>query len=207
MRISALFVALLTVCVISCGAAESADVYAALEHRLQKVKSLEIQYRIESGPAESAVQGHMVWVKPDHFYHDTPEWTLSQNGAEQWRHLKTQNTLIRETVTENNELSPQSVLFNLKRDFRPATMDVRDDGRRILRLEALNKNLAGSATLEFPADKSIPEVIEFVQPDGSTLRYNITEWRENIKPDMTLFEAPEVPSENVIDFRGAGTGR
>jgi outer membrane lipoprotein-sorting protein len=207
MKISVLGLALLTAAVMSCAASESADVYSALEHRLQTLKSLEIRYQIESGPAESTVEGRMVWVKPDHFFHDTPEWALAQNGGEQWRHLKAQNTLIRETVGDESELSPQHVLFNLKREFRPASMDVRDDGRRVLHLEALNKNLAGSATLIFPPDKSVPEVIEFVQPDGTTLRYQIVSWKENIKPDMTLFDAPAVPSENVIDFRGAGTGR
>jgi hypothetical protein len=192
----------------NCFAATASDkLFPALEQRLHSLKSLEIQYQAEGQTGDNVIQGEMVWVRPDRFYHDTPEWTLVELEGEQWRWLKSQNTLIRENIQDKNDYSPQHVLFNLKKNFRLKSLDILDDGRRILTLESLDSNLPGSAALEFPDGADVPDVLQFTQADGGSIRYRISNWIENSKPDQSLFNPPTVPPENVIDFRGAGTGR
>ncbi len=180
--------------------------YASLEQRLQALKSLEIQYRAVGLAGDDAVEGRMIWIKPDRFYHDTPEWTVCQTGEEQWRYLKGQQTLIREAANEQSEFSPQNVLFDLKKSFRAASVEQGADGRRVLKLESLKPDVPGGVTVEFPANGNVPDALVFSQPDGSNVRYTINRWDENVKPDPVLFAPPDVPPENLIDFRGAGKG-
>ena len=183
--------------------------YATLEQRLQALKSLEIQYEAETAAVEGQlITGRMVWIRPDRFFHDTPEWSLCETGREQWRHLKEQNTLIREDVRDNqSEWLPEEVLFNLRETFRASGMTDSEDGRRVLRLEPVDATIGGEASLEFPTNKPIPDALQFTSPDGTQLRYRIISWRENIGVDTLLFSPPDVPVENIIDFRGAGQNR
>ncbi len=187
---------------------DAAQLYSALERRLQALKSLEIQYQATAdGGGDDIVSGRMVWLKPDRFLHDTPEWTFCEVGDEQWRLLKGQQTLIRERVTEKDDFQPETILFNMSRSLKPKSLTVGAAGERILRLESGNPQAPGYAVLEFPAREDVPSLLEFLQADGTTLRYQITRWDENVQPDPTLFTPPNVPPENVIDFHGAGTGR
>jgi outer membrane lipoprotein-sorting protein len=199
---------ILLLCATSFAATKPDKLFPALEQRLHSLKSLEIQYRAEGGESgDEVIQGRMIWVRPDRFYHDTPEWTLVEIDGEQWRLLKEQGTLIREIVQDKNDYSPQHVLFNLRKSFRLKSLDLHDDGRRILTLESLDSNIPGSASLEFPEQSDVPDVLQFTQADGSYIRYQISGWNENITPDPELFNAPTVAPENVIDFRDAGTDR
>jgi outer membrane lipoprotein-sorting protein len=197
---------LLTFSVLS--AAESADqLYANLERRLQSLKSLEIRYEaVQSGSSE-ITEGHLIWVRPDLFYHDTPEWTLCETKGEQWRLLKQQQTLIREKSPSDGEWLGEQVLFNLQRRFQAASFEILPDARRALHLKSTDAAQPGNAELEFPADKNVPDVLRFEEADGSQIQYRMTEWRENVAADASLFEPPVVPPANVIDFRQAGEGR
>jgi outer membrane lipoprotein-sorting protein len=207
MKLNALILSLLAPICVAFAAADPGPLYVSLEQRLQALKSLEIQYQAAGSAGDNVVEGRMIWIKPDRFYHDTPEWTVCQTGDEQWRYLKKQNTLIREAASEQSEYSPQNVLFNLEKNFRATGLDEAPDGHRILKLETLKKDEPGGISIEFPRHKSIPDALTFVQPDGSTVRYVVTRWDENVKPDPSLFAPPAVPAENLIDFRAAGKGK
>ena len=189
-------------------AAESADqLYANLEHRLQSVKSLEIRYQaVQSGLAD-VTAGRMIWIRPDRFYHDTPEWTLCETKGEQWRLLKQQQTLIREKSPADGEWLGEQVLFNLQRRFRAVSLDVLPDKRRALHLQSTDAAQPGVADVEFAAGESVPDVLRFAEADGRQMEYRITEWTENGTADPSLFETPIVPPENIIDFRQASEGR
>ena len=181
---------------------------AALERRLQSLKSLEILYEADDPlNGGEAVRGRMIWVMPDRFYHDTPEWTLCERGGEQWRLLKEQRTLILERAAEESEWSCETVLFHISRDFRAVALDTLDDGRRVLALEATGGVAGGWARLEFAPREDRPDRLEFQPEDGNVTRYRILDWRENTAPDTAIFAPPQVPPENVIDFRAAGAGR
>jgi outer membrane lipoprotein-sorting protein len=179
--------------------------YGNLERRLQSLKSLEIRYEADGASlGNSVVSGRMVWVKPDRYLHDTPEWTLCQTDGEEWRLLKTQNTLIREKAGDKDQWGPESVLFHLNESFRLSSLDVAPDGRRSLTLESKDPQAPGDVTVEFPANTDVPDQLDFHQADGSLVRYQIRRWDENVRPDPSLFDPPEVPSQNIIDFRNAG---
>jgi outer membrane lipoprotein-sorting protein len=189
-------------------APDATQLFGELERRLQALKSLEIQYQATTDEGgNDTVAGRMVWMKPDRFLHDTPEWTLCETGNEQWRLLKGQQTLIRENVAEKDDFQPETILFNMSRSLKPKSLTVGGAGERVLRMESSNPQAPGYAVLEFPAHDDIPSMLEFQQADGTPLRYQITRWNENVQPDPSLFTPPSVPPENVIDFRGAGTGR
>lgn len=195
---------------VTAGWAQPAEsLYAALERRLQALKSLEIRYEAEAAEVEGQlITGRMLWVKPDRFLHETPEWTLCETGDEQWRYLKEQNTLIREDIRDDqSEWLPEEVLFNLRKNFRVNGTDASENGHRILRLVPTDAAIGGEASLEFPADQPTPDGLRFTSPDGTQLRYRLSSWRENIAVDTTLFSPPAVPIENTIDFRGAGQSR
>jgi len=148
----------------------------------------------------------MVWVRPNTFYHDAPEWTLCETGHEQWRFLKTQNTLIREAAKQDERWTPESVLFDLGKSFRAQSADVLGDGTRTLRLQSSDANIPGEVTLEFPPEEKVPNLIRFQLADGTVTEYRITDWKENIAVDPDLFTPPDVPAENIIDFRAATEG-
>jgi hypothetical protein len=189
-------------------AAESADqLYANLEHRLQSLKSLEIRYEAVQSGASEVAEGHLIWVRPDLFYHDTPEWTMCETNGEQWRFLKQQQTLIREKSPSDGEWMGEQVLFNLQRRYQAISLAVLPDARRTLRLKSTDAALPGGAELEFPADKNVPDVLRFEEADGRWMQYRMTVWRENVAADANLFEPPVVPPANVIDFRQASEGR
>jgi outer membrane lipoprotein-sorting protein len=209
MRISILPLLTLALLTLPAVAAQNAaELYSALEQRLQSLKSLEIQYQATTGdPQDESVSGRMIWIRPDRFYHDTPEWTLCQTGKEQWRLLKQQQTLIREDVTDPGELQPESVLFSLSGNLQPKLLTTDAAGSRELRLESKDPRVPGYAVLTFPAREDIPSELEFTQTDGDRVRYRITRWDENVKPAESIFSPPDVPAANVIDFRGAGLSR
>jgi hypothetical protein len=187
----------------------SADkLYGNLEQRLQSLISLEIRYQAEGGAlADSVLSGRMIWVKPDRFYHETPEWILCQTDSEDWRYLKTQKTLIRENARAQSEWGPETVLFHLGKNFRLGAMDVDVDGRRTLTLNSTDSEMPGDVILEFPPKGDTPDELDFHEPDGSLIHYRLTRWIENVQPDNAFFNPPPVPPANVIDFRGAGGSR
>lgn len=202
----ALFLAALTLPAVA--APDAAQLFSALERRLQALQSLEIQYQATADEAgDQTVAGRMIWIKPDRFLHETPEWTLCEIGSEQWRLLKSQQTLIREAVADKSDFQPETILFSMSRSLKPKSLTIGAAGERVLRMESSNPQVPGYAVLEFPAHEDIPSMLEFLQADGTPLRYQITRWDENVQPDPSLFTPPTVPPENVIDFRGAGTGR
>jgi outer membrane lipoprotein-sorting protein len=207
MKHNVLILGLLLLGLRATAATDPQPLYASLERRLQALKSLEIQYQAEGSAGGNVVQGRMIWIKPDRYYHDTPEWTVCQNGAEQWRYLKDQETLILEAAAAQSEFSPQNVLFDLKKNFHAVSLDESGEGRRVLKLESEKPDVAGGVSIEFPARANVPDAMAFSQPDGSVVRYNVTQWEENVKPDPALFTPPGVPPENIIDFRGAGKGK
>lgn len=179
-----------------------------LEQHLQSLKSLEISYEADGpGAGDESINGRIVWAKPDRFLHDTPDWTVCETGAEQWRFLKQQNTLIRERASEESEWRPEDVLFHSSSRFRPDTLEVQDDGTRVVTLHSEQASAPGVGILEFPADRIQPGVLTIRPPDGGDIRYVIRDWVENEEPDASLFEAPEVPPENLIDFRAAGNSK
>jgi hypothetical protein len=208
MKSSALAVLLLAACPLF-AATPADELYSALERRLHTLQSLEIRYEAEGEAVEGGeLAGRLLWVKPERFYHETPEWSLCEVGAERWRYLKTQNTLIREDVRDDQSAwLPDEVLFNLRRSFRAGELDEMDGGGRVLHLQPIDPAMGGEAVLEFAAGSSRPDALEFTSPDGTSLRYRITTWRENVGIDSSLFSPPNVPPENVMDFRGAGQGR
>lgn len=195
-------------CVFAGIAAPSpAKLCSDLERHLRSLRSLEVRYEAEGTTiANGGISGHLIWTRPDKFYHDTPEWTLCEIGSEQWRHLKTQNTLIREVSNTREQWTPEHVLFDLGKNFRPASVDERDDGARVLWLASSDANVSGNVTLVFPPGSRVPDQIHIQMPDETETDYFLVEWNENIVVDSGLFAPPEVPAENVIDFRAAKEG-
>jgi hypothetical protein len=142
----------------------------------------------------------MVWLKPDKFYHDTPEWTLCEHDGEQWRFLKAQNTLILEPSEERDWL-PETMLLNLSKDLNAESLEMQADGRMMLHLASDDPTAPQGVVLEFAAGSKQPDVIRYIQPDGADVKYGITEWNEKSTPSASLFDSPTVPPENLIDFR------
>jgi outer membrane lipoprotein-sorting protein len=206
---SSVLAALLLAALPSLAVAPAEGLYSALEQRLHALTSLEIRYEAEGEAVEGQqLAGRLLWVKPERFFHDTPEWSLCEVGAERWRYLKTQNTLIREDVRDDQSAwLPDEMLFNLRRSFRARTLEETAGGRRVLHLQPTDPAMGGEAALEFAAGSSRPDALEFVSPDGQSLRYRLVTWRENVRIDSSLFSPPRVPPEKVMDFRGAGQGR
>ena len=207
MKAKAISAAVLAVVLTGLAASSPAKLYSDLERHLQSLKSLELTYEVAGvNAAGSTVSGRLVWVKPDRFYHDTPEWAMAEIGRERWRFLKVQNTLIRELVTSAERWSPESVLFDLTKNFRAVGQDDLDDGTRLLRLESKHEDMPGSVTLDFASHARVPNRIRFESADGTLTDYRITSWRENGPHDESLFIPPTVPAENLIDFRSAAEG-
>jgi outer membrane lipoprotein-sorting protein len=206
---SSIFVVLALSASVLFAATPAEELYSALERRLHALQSLEIQYEAVGEAVEGQqLAGRLLWVKPERFFHDTPEWSLCEAGAERWRYLKAQNTLIREDIRDDqSEWLPDEVLFNLRKSFRARTLDDTNGGRRILHLQPADPALSGEATLEFAAGSSRPDALEFSSPDGQALRYRIVAWRENAAVDEAVFSPPDVPAQNLMDFRGAGQSK
>ena len=206
---SSVLAALLLAAWPSFAATPADELYSALERRLQALQSLEIRYEAEGEAVDGGqLAGRLLWGKPERFFHETPEWSLCEVGAERWRYLKTQNTLIREDVRDDQSAwLPDEMLFNLRRSFRASALAETDGGRRVLHLQPADPAMGGEAALEFAAGSSRPDALEFTSPDGTSLRYRIATWGENVSIDSSVFSPPNVPPENVMDFRGAGQGR
>lgn len=201
MRISLLL--LLAVC------AQAADkpaqsLFNAVEQHLRALTTLDIEYQAAgSALGADTVAGRMILGRPDRFYHDAPEWTVCEFGGEQWRFLKEQRTLIREVAPAESDFLPETVLLDLRALYRPRALTVRADGTRRLDLEPLKRDASGAA-LEFPAAGLAPAALIFVTADGMEAVYTMRVWRENQRVDESLFLPPDVPAENLIDFRPGG---
>jgi len=207
MKLNVFAAVLLVFSTLAVAAPDADQLYASLERRLQALKTLEIRYKAVGSSGEDVVSGRMIWVKPDRFYHDTPEWTVCQNGNEQWRYLKGQNTLILEAASEQSEFSPQNALFNLKNSFQAASIQPNGDNHRVLILKSRKPDVPGEVTIEFPSQSDTPDEMAFSDSSGTDVHYRIVRWDENVKPDTSLFTPPGVPPENLIDFRAAGKGK
>jgi outer membrane lipoprotein-sorting protein len=208
MNSKALIVVLLASALAGYAAPSPAKLYSELERHLQSLKSLEILYEAEgSAMTNGGVSGRLVWVKPDRFLHETPEWNLGQSDKLQWRYLKAQNTLILEENKLEDRWTPETVLLDLGKSFRPESVDEQGDGTRSLTLVSKDQNLPGNAVLEFPPESQLPDMLQFHLADGTETNYRITDWQENQTYDSEIFSAPDVPAENVIDFRLSGIGK
>ena len=180
---------------------DAARVYRDLERHLRSLKSLDIRY--EAGGASVSgelLSGRMVWQRPGLFYHDTPEWTLCDRDSAEWRYLKETNTLILDRAADA-EHAPEAMLTNLSRDLRAAALDIQADGRMWLSLSSDDPAAPRNIVIEFPAGSRQPDLIRYTLPDGTDVDYRIRSWNEAQLPAPALFVAPEVPAENLIDFR------
>ena len=202
MNSKALLTVLVAYVLAGYAAPSPAKLYSDLEHHLQSLKSLEVTYEAEgTAMANGSVSGRLVWVKPDKFLHETPEWTLGETGTDQWRYLKAQNTVILESSAGDDRWTPEGVLFDLGKSFRPESVEEEGDGTLLLILRSSDANIPGDATLEFPSESKVPSKLTFRLADGTETSYRINDWKENQKYDGATFKAPQVPAENVIDFR------
>jgi hypothetical protein len=179
------------------------EFYSAVERHLRSLPSLEIGYRA-TGPdfPQGGLEGRLAFQRPDGFYHDTPEWTQCEHGAEQWRYLKEQQTLLLENADGRSEWSPESVLLSLDKDLVPYDVISAENGDTVLVLDAVSAQVTGQVEMTFAAGKRVPKEISFKDDDGnSSSRYEILMWHESVKLDSALFLPPDVPAENKIDFR------
>ncbi|MBM3324503.1 MAG: hypothetical protein FJY66_02415 [Calditrichaeota bacterium] len=178
------------------------DLFARMERHLQKLKSLEVVYRAEGAAfPEGGQSGRMIWVRPDGFYHDTPEWTLAQRGRERWRYLKNQQTLILEDVRPDEPLLPEQVLFAMREDVEPETLEVEQEegSAHKLTLRATSDNAEGLISLWLRQGAVSPCKLSWPLVDGSIVSYRVESWREDMPVDDALFIAPQ--TEHLIDFR------
>ncbi len=179
------------------------DFYSAVERHLRSLPSLEIGYRA-TGPdfPKEGLEGRLAFQRPSGFYHDTPEWTLCESGAEQWRYLKEQQTLMLETAGGRSDWSPEAVLLSLNRELVPFNLITTESGDTMLVLDAVSAQVSGQVEMTFAPNKRVPKEISFKDDEGNnTSRYEILMWHESVKHDSALFLPPEVPAENKIDFR------
>jgi hypothetical protein len=178
------------------------ELFDKMERHLRQLGSLEVIYTTE-GPAfpDSGYRGRMLWVRPGGFYHDTPEWTLAQRGDDRWRYLKNQQTLILESVREDEPLLPEQVLFALRRDVQPDSLEIdpSEDGAHKLTLTASGESGEGVLWLWFHGDAVTPFKLAWPLPDGTLAAYRVQSWRERVHVDDDLFVPPRV--DHVIDWR------
>jgi hypothetical protein len=181
------------------------EFYSDLERHLRSLPTLEVSYHAR-GPAfgEAGMDGQMTWLRPDYFLHETAEWIHCDTRAEQWRYLKLQNTLIRETPQGRSDWLPESVLLDASVDLRPRFLEESENGGRVLTLSSDDPTSPGEVFMRFDQGSSFPQEIEFLGADGTQTVYRITQWEENGIIDSSRFQPPEVPAENLIDFRSAG---
>ena len=181
------------------------EFYSGVERHLRSLPTLEIEYLAEGlAFGDEGMVGHMYWLRPDYFLHDTPEWIHCDTRAEQWRYLKTQNTLIRETPQGRSDWLPESILLDIAVELSPQELTTTEAGQRVLALRSESPNSPGEVILRFKADSLHPFQIEYNGEDGSKTIYQITQWTENAVIDTSRFTPPEVPVENLIDFRTGG---
>jgi outer membrane lipoprotein-sorting protein len=187
-------------------AAESPErFYAEVEQHLRSLPTLEVEYQAEGlAFGDSGMVGHMYWLRPNYFLHDTPEWTHCDTRTEQWRYLKTQNTLIRETPQGRSDWLPESILLDISVKLTPKELTTSEEGWTVLTLKSDSPESPGAVYLRFEPKAERPSEIEFKGDDGSATLYRITLWKENAKIDSNLFVPPTVPAENLIDFRAPG---
>jgi len=176
--------------------------YSAVERHLRSLPSLEIGYRAtgQDFPVEG-LDGRLAFLRPDGFYHDTPEWTHCEMGSEQWRYLKGQNTLLLETAEGRSEWTPESVLLSLNQELLPFELVRNENGDTTLILDAVSAQVNGQVEMLFDANKRVPKAIIFKSDEGSGSRFDILMWNESIAIDSALFIPPNVPDDNRIDFR------
>lgn len=178
------------------------ELFDKMERHLRQLGSLEVIYAAE-GPAfpDSGYRGRMLWVRPGGFYHDTPEWTLAQRGDDRWRYLKKQQTLILESVRTDEPMLPEQVLFALRRDVVPDTLEIdpSEDGAHKLTLNVSGESGEGALWLWFRGDAVTPFKLAWPLPDGMLAAYRIQSWRERVHVDDDLFVPPRV--DHVIDWR------
>jgi outer membrane lipoprotein-sorting protein len=178
------------------------DLFAKMERHLRDLNSLQVTYQAEGAAfPEGGERGTMVWVRPDGFYHDTPEWTLAQRGRERWRYLKDQQTLILEDVRPDEPLLPEQVLFELRQDVEPETVetDSGEAGALKLTLSETGENEPGHVWLWMRPESVTPFKLSWPLADGTIVIYRVESWQENAPANDALFDAPH--TENVIDFR------
>ncbi len=190
-------------------AASPADeLYQRLERHLQSLKTLEIEYTA-TGEAigDVPLQGRMIWRKPDQFYHDTAEWTLCETGDEEWRYLKSQNTLILEISEDRESWTPETMLLNFRKDLKPTNLETSADGVQILFMKSSDPTAPQNVVLEFESNSAHPKQLRFETLDGADATYIINNWNDGARVDTTVFAPPTVPEENRIDFRKAHTDR
>lgn len=200
---SKILIVLLLICVPAFANKAAEDYYSTVERHLRSLPSLEIGYRA-TGPdfPKEGLEGRIVFQRPSGFYHDTPEWTLCESGAEQWRYLKEQQTLLLETAEGRSDWSPEVVLLSLNRELVPFDLVKTASGDTTLVLDAMSAQVSGQVEMTFAANKRVPKEISFKDDEGNnTSHYEILMWHESVKLDSGLFLAPAVPAENKIDFR------
>jgi len=204
MRVKALL-SVLVLCAIALAESLPKEFYSGLEQHLRSLPTLEVAY-LASGPAfgDSGMAGRMYWVRPDYFLHETPDWIQCDARNEQWRYLRKQNTLIRETPEGRSDWLPESVLLNTGIDLVPKRLDTADDGGRVLTLESTNSSSPGVVFMRFDPKQEHPYEIDVEGEDGGRTVYEITQWEENGAIDTAMFAPPDVPAENLIDFRTTG---
>jgi hypothetical protein len=179
--------------------------YAEVERHLRSLPTLEVEYRAEGlAFGDSGMIGRMFWFRPDYFLHDTPEWTHCDTRSEQWRFLKAQNTLIRETPQGRSDWLPESILLDISVRLTPKELAESENGEMVLTLRSDSPQSPGSVLLRFEPETKHPNEIEFRGEDGSITLYRILQWKENTNIDSNLFVPPAVPAENLIDFRATG---
>lgn len=180
------------------------ELFGKMERHLRELGSLEVVYTVEGiAFPDSGYRGRMLWVRQGGFYHDTPEWTLAQRGDDRWRYLKNQQTLILESVRGDEPLLPEQVLFALRRDVEPGTLetDPTEDGAHKLTLITSDESGEGNLWLWFRGDAITPFKLAWPLPDGTLAAYRVQSWRERVRVDDDLFTPPRV--EHVIDWRVA----
>ena len=176
--------------------------YSRVEQHLRSLPTLEIDYHAEGlAFGDDGVIGHMYWLRPDLFLHETPEWIHCDTRTEQWRYLKKQNTLIRETPQGRSDWLPESILLDISVELEPRELETNDSGKTVLILDSESPTSPGQVHLSFHEGNEHPFEIKFNGKDGTTTVYHINKWSENVTIDTNRFIPPEVPAENLIDFR------
>lgn len=187
---------------ISRASTPAEDLFARMEHHLRGIGSLEVTYTAEGEAfSESGQTGRMIWTRPDGFFHDTPEWTLAQQGKERWRYLKQQQTLILEDVREDDPLLPEQVLFALRQDIKQESLetDPTEENTQKLTLGMTFEEETSSVWIWLRSGSITPFRLAWPSADGTIITYRIDAWRENVPIDENLFRPPT--AEHVINFR------
>jgi outer membrane lipoprotein-sorting protein len=178
--------------------------YKSVEQHLRSLQSLEIGYVATGSEIPEALEGRLVFLRPDGFFHDTPEWTHCEFRGQQWRFLKNQNTLILEDAEGRSEWTPETVLLNMSHDLTPEELVEESDGTKELKLWAESPLASGQVSMTFAPGSLTPGGIHYVDDNGTTQKYSIRMWNESVKLDTAIFTPPAVPDDNRIDFRGEG---